>query len=73
MANISVPSGFGGLTRFREEYASKFNLTPASVVGFVILILIFRMGLGVFYHDSWDESAEDAGNDEAAWNFSRTN
>lgn len=46
--NVNIPSGFGGLTRFKEEYASKFNLKPIHVIGFIILIVIFRILLGVF-------------------------
>ncbi|MBU2104224.1 MAG: preprotein translocase subunit Sec61beta [Nanoarchaeota archaeon] len=50
MANqpISVPSGFGGLMRFSEEYESKFNLKPVHVIGFIIAIISFRILLGAF-------------------------
>ena len=48
--SINMPSGFGGLTRFSEEYKSKFNLKPTHVIAFIILILIFRIGLGMFLH-----------------------
>ncbi len=47
-SNINVPSGFGGLMRFKEEYASKFNLKPIHVIIFIILIICFRVGLQVF-------------------------
>ena len=46
---IQMPAGFGGLMRFEEEYASKFNLKPTHVIGFVILIVAFRIFLGVIY------------------------
>ncbi len=46
---ISMASGFGGLTRFKDEYASKFNLKPTHVIGFVILLVAFRVALGIFY------------------------
>ncbi len=46
---INLPSGFGGLKRFNEEYGSLFNLKPAHIVLFVILIVIFRFSLGVFF------------------------
>ena len=51
MANdsINLPGGFGGLTRYSEEYSSYFNLKPTHVVGFIILILAFRIALGVFF------------------------
>ncbi len=46
---VNVPTGFGGLMRFKEEYASKINLKPTHVIAFVILILAFRVFLGIFY------------------------
>jgi len=52
MANnnqVNLPSGFGGLMRFNEEYASKFNLKPTHVILFVALILMFRMLLPVMF------------------------
>ena len=45
---VNVPAGFGGLMRFKEEYASKFNLKPIHVIAFIILVIIFRILLGVF-------------------------
>jgi len=46
---VSMPAGFGGLMRFQEEYESKFNLKPFHVIGFIILIIAFRIFLGIFY------------------------
>jgi len=46
---IHIPSGFGGLMRFEEEYESKIMLRPMHVIAFVILILAFRIFLGAFY------------------------
>lgn len=43
--SINMPGGFGGLTRFNESYKSKFNLRPAHVILFVILISVFRFVL----------------------------
>ena len=45
---LNLPSGTGGLVKFKEEYASRFNLKPTHVIAFVILILVFRIALGVF-------------------------
>jgi len=45
---ISLPSGFGGLVSYKEEYASKFMLKPTHIVAFVILIVAFRIGLSFF-------------------------
>jgi len=47
--NVNIPSGFGGLLRFKEEYSSLFNLKPTHVIAFVILIVVFRILLGVFF------------------------
>jgi len=47
--NVNMPSGFGGLTRYTEEYSSYFNLKPTHIILFVILILAFRFLLGVIY------------------------
>jgi preprotein translocase subunit Sec61beta len=45
---IHMPAGFGGLMRYDEEYDTKLKLKPAHVIGFVILILAFRVGLSLF-------------------------
>jgi len=46
---VNMPSGFGGLMRFDEEYESIFNLKPTHVIGFVIAIIVFRFVLEIFY------------------------
>ncbi len=46
--NVSLPSGFGGLMRFTEEYTSVFTLRPSYVMVFVALIIAFRVFLGIF-------------------------
>jgi len=44
MANrINLPAGFGGLVRYSEEYASKINLSPAQVIGFILFIILVRI------------------------------
>ena len=48
-SQVNLPAGFGGLTRFKEEYESKFKLKPTHVIAFVILIVLFRIGLSIFY------------------------
>lgn len=45
---INMPAGFGGLMRFDEEYSSMFNLKPTHVIAFIILIIGFRIFLGMF-------------------------
>jgi hypothetical protein len=46
---VNMPGGFGGLTRFSDEYKSYFNLKPTHVIGFILLIIAFRILLGMFY------------------------
>jgi preprotein translocase subunit Sec61beta len=48
-SGVNLPGGFGGLTSFKEEYESRFNLKPTHVVAFIILIVAFRIFLGAFY------------------------
>ncbi|MBT4376641.1 hypothetical protein HOD29_04670 [archaeon] len=45
---VNLPSGFGGLMRYGEEYKSYFNLKPVHVIAFLIAIVLFRVGLGMF-------------------------
>lgn len=51
MANqgIHMPSSFGGLMRYNEEYKSPFQLTPTHVVLFIILIIVFVAVMKVFW------------------------
>lgn len=46
---INMPSGFGGLLRYNEEYPSKFKLNPEHVVIFVILVIAFSLILRFFF------------------------
>jgi len=45
---ISMPSGFGGLMRYSEEYASKINFKPVHVIAFIIFVIILRILLPIF-------------------------
>jgi preprotein translocase subunit Sec61beta len=47
-SGINLP-GMGGLTSYNQEYDSKFNLKPTHVIGFIILIIAFRIFLGVYF------------------------
>ena len=40
---INMPTGFGGLMRFNEEYASRINLKPIHVIIFIAFIIILRV------------------------------
>jgi preprotein translocase subunit Sec61beta len=46
--DVNLPSGYGGLVRFKEEYASFVNLKPTHIIFFLILLVAFRVGLGLF-------------------------
>jgi len=47
--SVNIPGAFGGLTRFSEEYSSKFNLKPVHVMIFITLIVLFRISLGMIF------------------------
>lgn len=44
----NMPAGFGGLMRYNEEYDSKFKFGPGAVVGMIIVVIVFVIGLGLF-------------------------
>jgi preprotein translocase subunit Sec61beta len=48
-SSINLPSGYGGLVRFKEEYASLFNLKPMHVVFFLIMLVGLRVALGLIF------------------------
>ncbi|MBS3079923.1 preprotein translocase subunit Sec61beta [Candidatus Pacearchaeota archaeon] len=46
---ISMPSSFGGLMRYNEEYESPFKFSPESIILFVIVIVVFVSVLKIFW------------------------
>jgi preprotein translocase subunit Sec61beta len=46
---INMPSGFGGLMRYDEETKSRFILSPMQVVTLIIVLIIFVIGLKIFF------------------------
>ncbi|MBS3071385.1 preprotein translocase subunit Sec61beta [Candidatus Pacearchaeota archaeon] len=46
---ISMPGVFGGLVRYDEEYNSRFMIGPATVIGFIIAVLILVIVLKIFW------------------------
>jgi len=46
---MQMPGVFGGLMRYDDEYKSKFMMSPAAVVGFVIAIIVFVLVLKIFF------------------------
>lgn len=47
MAELQIPS-YGGLTRFNDEYNSRFKIKPNVVIGLVIVTIIFEIVLHFF-------------------------
>ena len=45
---MNMPSSYGGLMRYNEEYKSKFMLSPSHVVLLIILILAFVAVMKIF-------------------------
>lgn len=45
---INLP-GSSGLTRFKEEYDSKFKLSPTQVVVLIVAVIIFVFSLKWFF------------------------
>ena len=51
MANdnrVHMPGVFGGLMRYDSEYRSKFSFAPSHVVGFIVVVVLFVLGLKIF-------------------------
>ena len=49
MADEMVTPGMGGgLMRYKEEYDSKFKFGPGAVIGMIIAVIVFVVGLRVF-------------------------
>ena len=44
-----IPGMGGGLMRYKEEYNSKFKFGPGAVVGMIILVIAFVVGLRFFF------------------------
>ena len=45
---ISMPSGMGGLTRYFDEFQSRFQIKPAYIVLMILLFIAFEIGLRAF-------------------------
>ena len=46
---IHMPGTFGGIVRYDEEYESKFKITPAQVIAFVVGIIVIVLVLKIFW------------------------
>ncbi len=49
---IQMPSGMGGLVRYYDEYKSKLEFKPGTVVLFIILIILIEVLLHI-YGQAW--------------------
>ncbi len=47
-SKINLPGGMGGLMRYDEEYETKLKLTPIHVIAFIIIVILFVIGLNLF-------------------------
>lgn len=46
---LHLPTSYGGLLRYNEEYESRFKLTPTHVVVFIITIIVFVTMMKIFW------------------------
>lgn len=44
-----VPSGIGGLVRYKEEYKSRISLSPTHVIGFIMILVLTTILLRIFF------------------------
>lgn len=44
-----MPSAFGGIVRYDNEYKSRFTITPMQVIIFLVIVLLFVIGLKLFW------------------------
>ena len=49
MAEMSMPAGFGGLMRYKEEYNSKLKFGPGAVIFAIIAVVAFIACLRIFW------------------------
>ncbi len=46
---MQMPGVFGGLMRYDEEYKSRFMVKPSTVIGFVVLIIVFVISMKLLF------------------------
>lgn len=46
---IHMPGVFGGLTRYDDEYKSKFMISPVQVIIFIVAIVALVIALKIFW------------------------
>jgi len=45
---ISMPSSFGGIVRYFDEYKSSIRLKPAHVILIIVLVIVLEVALRIF-------------------------
>jgi len=45
----TIPVGFGGLMRYKEEYNSKLKFGPGVVIGMIIAVIVLVIGLRILF------------------------
>lgn len=45
----TLPSGFGGLVRYKEEYDSKLKFGPGAVITMIVVVIAFVVALNLFF------------------------
>ena len=45
---MTIPGMGGGLMRYKEEYDSKFKFGPGVVIGMIVAVILFIIGLRIF-------------------------
>lgn len=48
-SGLRIPSAGGGIVRYDSEYKSRFMISPAAVIGFVIGVLVCVFVIKVFF------------------------
>jgi preprotein translocase subunit Sec61beta len=48
-SNEMMIPGYGGLVRYKEEYNSKFKISPSTVIAMIIIVIAFVVGLGLIW------------------------
>ena len=46
---MTIPGMGGGLMRYKEEYNSKLKFGPGVVIGMIVAVILFVLGLKMFY------------------------
>ncbi len=49
MAGVNMPSSYGGLMRYNEEYKSKFIIDPKYVIALIIIAIIGVVALKILF------------------------